>query len=228
MSTMGFEQNASRLWLNIFHRWATRFTLFASYSMRNRQEYVILYTRSDYARLPSFYQIEADFKKNCQTQTSQTITCIEFENQDLINLNVINIILKYQSTGSSKIECLYISRDIFLFRFWGGYSNIEYGYIHDTYLSLTGGVYEAINLERTRMKPGDIYYRIKRAIAQGAQVGCAVSVSLFPGHTLLPRKSTVCQLINKFSLINITCLLKIRICQLINIACQLINRVCLL
>ncbi|XP_048754748.2 calpain-A-like [Ostrea edulis] len=60
-------------------------------------------------------------------------------------------------------------------RFWGGYSNIEYGYIHDTYLSLTGGVYEAINLERTRMKPGDIYYRIKRAIAQGAQVGCAVS-----------------------------------------------------
>lgn len=60
-------------------------------------------------------------------------------------------------------------------RFWGGYSNIEYGYIHDTYSSLTGGIYDAINLEKTRLKPGDIYFRIRRAISQGAIVGCAVS-----------------------------------------------------
>lgn len=64
-----------------------------------------------------------------------------------------------------------------LCRFWGGYSNIEYGYIHDTYSSLTGGIYDAINLEKTRLKPGDIYFRIRRAISQGAIVGCAVSVS---------------------------------------------------
>nr|XP_022304486.1 calpain-1 catalytic subunit-like isoform X2 [Crassostrea virginica] len=60
-------------------------------------------------------------------------------------------------------------------RFWGGYTSIEYGYIHDTYLSLTGGVYDAIHLEKTRLKPGDIYFRIRRAISQGAIVGCAVS-----------------------------------------------------
>ncbi|XP_061167191.1 calpain-A-like [Saccostrea echinata] len=60
-------------------------------------------------------------------------------------------------------------------RFWGGYTSIEYGYIHDTYLSLTGGVYDAINLEKTRLKPGDIYYKIRRGIAQGAHVGCSVS-----------------------------------------------------
>ena len=70
-------------------------------------------------------------------------------------------------------------------RFWGGYTSIEYGYIHDTYLSLTGGVYDAIHLEKTRLKPGDIYFRIRRAISQGAIVGCAVSVSFCIKYIIL-------------------------------------------
>ncbi|KAK3108071.1 hypothetical protein FSP39_000672 [Pinctada imbricata] len=60
-------------------------------------------------------------------------------------------------------------------KFWGGISNIEYGTFHDGHLHLTGGVQDVIYFDKTKLKPGDIYYRMKRGLKQGAIVACAVS-----------------------------------------------------
>ncbi|XP_061185731.1 calpain clp-1-like [Saccostrea echinata] len=66
-------------------------------------------------------------------------------------------------------------------RMYGSYTDVSGGMAADSYMALTGGVPEDINLKKMTMEPEQLHSRVRHALSSGAAVTCSVP-SEFDGH----------------------------------------------
>ena len=63
-----------------------------------------------------------------------------------------------------------------MFRLYGSYTDVSGGMASDSYMALTGGVPEDINLKELTMEPEQLHTRVRNALSSGAAVTCSVPV----------------------------------------------------
>lgn len=63
-------------------------------------------------------------------------------------------------------------------RMYGSYTDVSGGMASDSYMALTGGVPEDINLRELNMEPDQLHTRVRNALSSGAAVTCSVPVSV--------------------------------------------------
>lgn len=61
---------------------------------------------------------------------------------------------------------------------YGSYTDVSGGMASDSYMALTGGVPEDINLRELNMEPDQLHTRVRNALSSGAAVTCSVPVSV--------------------------------------------------
>lgn len=60
---------------------------------------------------------------------------------------------------------------------YGSYTEVSGGVSSDSYMALTGGVPEEIDLTKLHMDPGQLHTRVRNALYSNAAVTCGTSVS---------------------------------------------------
>lgn len=60
---------------------------------------------------------------------------------------------------------------------YGSYTDVSGGMAADSYMALTGGVSEDIDLRKMTMEPPQLHTRVRNALFSGAAVTCSVPVS---------------------------------------------------
>lgn len=70
-------------------------------------------------------------------------------------------------------------------RMYGSYTEVSGGVSSDSYMALTGGVSEDIDLRELNMGPDQLHKRVKNALSSGAAVTCGTPVSFALGKSLL-------------------------------------------
>uniref|UniRef100_A0A8W8MAY6 Calpain catalytic domain-containing protein n=1 Tax=Magallana gigas TaxID=29159 RepID=A0A8W8MAY6_MAGGI len=70
-------------------------------------------------------------------------------------------------------------------RMYGSYTDVSGGMASDSYMALTGGVPEDINLRELNMEPDQLHTRVRNALSSGAAVTCSVPGEFDGQHGLV-------------------------------------------
>ncbi|XP_078321159.1 calpain-9-like [Crassostrea virginica] len=70
-------------------------------------------------------------------------------------------------------------------RLYGSYTDVSGGMASDSYMALTGGVPEDINLKELTMEPDQLHTRVRNALSSGAAVTCSVPSEFDCQHGLV-------------------------------------------